>query len=112
MNNYIEREVTKKKVQDFLTTSFNTIESVIGHLFEESAGYTDDKGWISVKKRWPAEGQQVLVTIKDESGDTSYSYTTTGWHISTGDHWIVDNELTGWVTHWMPLPEPPKEAKQ
>lgn len=60
-------------------------------------------GWISVEDRLPEEGQSVLVHYVD------------GWmpvaHLLNGK-WYQSGGETSWlsVTHWMPLPEPPKEG--
>ena len=58
--------------------------------------------WISVRDRLPEEGQSVLIHYVD------------GWmpvaHLFNGK-WYASGGETSWlsVTHWMPLPEPPKE---
>jgi hypothetical protein len=62
--------------------------------------------WISVEDRLPPDGQTVLIW--------SAGYIYQGWYEKTslicGDFYdkdtclIIEN-----VTHWMPLPEPPKE---
>ena len=60
-----------------------------------------DEGWISVKDRLPKIGAKCLVYADGKM--------TVAKHIANND-WI-----TGvWFpvpTHWMPLPEPPKEEK-
>lgn len=78
----------------------------------------EDDNWISVKDRMPEEGKLVLVYDEDEGVEiASWHYcpdldyedevltenwiTTTGYKSVLGD---ID------VTHWQPLPEPPKEA--
>ena len=62
--------------------------------------------WISVKDRLPEFGEKVLIT--DVSGDVLvYSLEQT----CSGECWWED-EYWNWyndVTHWMPLPEPPKD---
>lgn len=62
--------------------------------------------WISTKDRLPDEDKEVLVAywFLPNNGDPS-------WIIETGRYlagkWV---QLEGYdVTHWMPLPEPPKE---
>lgn len=65
--------------------------------------------WISVEERLPTVGDKVIVAIRDESGDTRYDYTNEGWYSGDGYKWVVDDEFCSWVTHWRPLPEPPKE---
>ena len=56
-------------------------------------------GWISIKDRLPEAGSYVLVYL-----DFGYGYSiTTNSYIKSG---FVTCEKE--VTHWMPLPEPPK----
>jgi hypothetical protein len=56
--------------------------------------------WISVKDRFPKTPIDVLVF----NGDTQVGYFHKGfWRDFHGERNIKN------VTHWMPLPEPPKE---
>jgi hypothetical protein len=70
-------------------------------------------GWISCKDRMPEVNEPVLFIFNTESGFKAVMY---GWHetikgLGSGWHQAgvggarADEE----VTHWMPLPEPPKE---
>ena len=54
--------------------------------------------WISVKDRLPEDGVQVLACTKHGKAFSA--------HCEKGK-WRVSHSVT--VTHWMPLPEPPKE---
>ena len=63
-------------------------------------------GWISVKDKLPPYGQPVIVCrpyskdqLKVEQGCRDL-----------GDWWKVYGTRTKRVTHWMPLPQPPKEV--
>lgn len=80
--------------------------------------------WISVKERLPEEGQQVLVISHGWGehlvyvGEYKRVESETSWltGITTqASSWL----LWGWsylkkpqVTHWMPLPETPKEESK
>ena len=69
--------------------------------------------WISVEERLPNDDSVVIVAIHDVSGDTPFDFASFGWCLNgVGDDywWIVDNDICPYVTHWMPLPEPPKEV--
>lgn len=56
--------------------------------------------WISVKDRLPEEEARVLVYL-----DSNRSYTKTDTDRLINSKWVRwDRD----VTHWMPLPEPPK----
>ena len=56
-------------------------------------------GWISVKDRLPEDGQDVLVW--DDGGFAYIDVRLCGTWKYGGNYG---------VTHWMPLPEPPKEV--
>ena len=59
--------------------------------------------WISVNDRLPKSNTMVLVFVR--------GYADIGWYDGEHDEWrtgmiTLDNSE---ITHWMPLPEPPKE---
>ncbi len=59
--------------------------------------------WISVKDRLPENGKKVLVYCKENKNDYeigAYSDTYMGFFVR--QTWYEN------ITHWMPLPEPPK----
>ena len=60
--------------------------------------------WISVEERLPEIGVNVLTRTVGLLHPIS-----TGWYSPTRKNWCLDNGSTLKVTHWMPLPEPPKE---
>lgn len=72
--------------------------------------------WVSVEDRLPETDDWVLVWYCDKDGDF---FATVGkykeWKPTGERYWYtdVDNNETAWppvkITHWMPLPEPPKE---
>ena len=63
------------------------------------------QGWISVRDRLPEKGEEVLVF------DTRENWTGFAW-LRPDETWTAlgfDFPLDlGEVTHWMPLPQPPK----
>lgn len=63
--------------------------------------------WISVKERLPIDRlKKYLVAFRDAGGsivDMARYFPSDGW---TCDNWDVPQNL---ITHWMPLPEAPKE---
>ena len=74
--------------------------------FEEGLKYTSAK-WISVKDRLPEGGQVVLVIMPKGT-------VTLGGIRKKTQTWDVFLDVAIWTaepTHWMPLPEPPKEEK-
>lgn len=65
--------------------------------------------WISVKKRLPEIGKSVLIYYPKWGGDEIQVAKL------EGDRMMFDicgefNIGTGVITHWMPLPEPPKDG--
>ena len=68
--------------------------------------------WISVKDRLPESQADVLVVaFWHERWQTMM-----GWHSDMGKKWRVitphGEREPGGVTHWMPLPDPPKEERR
>ena len=60
--------------------------------------------WIPCSERMPEDDTEVIVSCTDDSGDSEFSYTTTGWHFK--GMWVVGNERSYFVRAWMPLPKP------
>lgn len=65
--------------------------------------------WTPVSEGPPKMGEDVLVTIKDDSADSPYYYTSTGWYYN--GIWVVDNTVCYQVAAWMEFPKPYKEDK-
>lgn len=61
--------------------------------------------WIPVTERLP-EKDGAFITAYSKGGVSQNWYMT--FHHG-GGKWYQNSEDTGEVTHWMPLPEPPKE---
>ena len=65
-------------------------------------------GWISVKDRMPEDETIVIAYVQHKIG----WYRMFAWHDMYGWHSSApefDDKESDYVTHWMPLPEPPKE---
>ncbi|MGV5967141.1 DUF551 domain-containing protein [Escherichia coli] len=66
-------------------------------------------GWISCSERMPEETSDIIV-VSDGIVMSGISYSRRdGFYIAALEY--DDDEPIGGVTHWMPLPEPPQEAK-
>lgn len=79
--------------------------------------------WISVNDRLPDEKPIMIAsTMHEKSSDFVLVYVdnitwpyprkiiATGRYDYSRGSWVVRNAFRGHVTHWMPLPEPPKEG--
>ena len=63
---------------------------------------SDSEKWISVEERLPPAEGLYLVAVKN---DHNRRYSKTAWFHANGG-WFSKQS----VTHWMPLPEPPREV--
>ncbi|EFN5625290.1 DUF551 domain-containing protein [Escherichia coli] len=71
-------------------------------------------GWISCSDRMPEKGQNVLISVNFDSSLVEpliCSARYTGSTFRSGDATIKPGNGIEQATHWMPLPEPPQEAK-
>ena len=70
-------------------------------------------GWISVKDRLPDNDDFVLVIVSGKAGNITLDNAIELAQFSMDEGWILEM-WPEWedpkVTHWMPLPEPPKEV--
>ena len=69
-----------------------------------------DMKWIPVTERLPDKFGEYLVTVQEETGNLYSDYADYDPHQQrwkTGLFLGVRDK----VTHWMPLPEPPKEVE-
>lgn len=84
-------------------------------------GYRDameKQKWIPVTERLPEIWEPVLVKyLNYNDGSAHPTYVDTAvlldgnvWYWWEGDIGDCDNEVKCTITHWMPLPEPPKEG--
>lgn len=101
-------EAKSDKVSEYIARKIQAVDMAIAALKEQDV---TDKNvgnkWISVKERLPEYDRKVLVT------DVRDGYISTGElmrHVE--DYWYCEDEMrlpTSEITHWMYLPEPPKE---
>ena len=112
------RLIDADKLRDYLQNHYNEVEALhrpndseylcgIGTCLDSIDADSFDvpdtyPAWISVKDELPAIGEPVL--IFDDASDMMFGF------MSSDGYWLeTGSELPCNVTHWMPLPEPPKE---
>lgn len=69
-------------------------------------------GWISVKDRMPDDGEGVLALVSGKYGNATFESAYELAEYSKKEGWILcyfPEFADPDVSHWMPLPEPPKE---
>ena len=68
---------------------------------------TKEMKWISVKDRLPETGKRVLVFGTWD--DVHSAYFSVKQNAFFDDSFAPERNITEFITHWIPLPEPPKE---
>ena len=105
----IANGVTINRGTEYTPVAYNLSPTAARFLLKENGELiplTTCQQWIPVSERYPNHGDVVLIYTKDKDiqvfqWDNEYD----GW---VGDRY---NYSTKYVTHWMPLPEPPKEGE-
>ncbi len=92
------REKLVELLDDFVSYEYNT-EELVDELIDHGVTVQE---WISVKDRLPEDNKEVLIYCG--------SYHELGWYESDNKSWRSDflGCCTDDITHWMPLPQPPK----
>ena len=90
-----ESKLCSKRFDD--QYSDHTISIIADHLIANGVTVQE---WISVKDRLPEKDEIVIICT-----DKNFIYAGE----LVGDTWFLDNDSwTATVTHWMPIPRPPK----
>ena len=122
----IDADALTKEIEDFNCKNCNHYNHVRCRAcqIDDALSYIDDaptvedtnvpSKWISVKERLPETRHAVLVYTPHHKNIWAASMHEDGnWYIwSPGGKVLLDPDWHGPITHWMPLPEPPKEVKQ
>lgn len=112
MTEYIEREKLLAKIDEAFFETDPDGKEQIGVLKcraiirESPAADVAPVNWISVKDRLPEQTARCLVARWDSVTKTPFIDIL--WH-ENGVWWNRQHGGNYAVTHWMPLPEPPKE---
>ncbi|WP_435050866.1 DUF551 domain-containing protein [Escherichia coli] len=100
---YLNSNIVEKVDDDRI----EAVKAVLRRLAGNSPVIPD--GWISCSERMPEETSDIIV-VSDGIVMSGISYSRRdGFYIAALEY--DDDEPIGGVTHWMPLPEPPQEAK-
>ena len=71
--------------------------------------------WVDVRCRLPEKDGPCLVFV--ETADADRPYTGCAWYTPPGTPgceagwWFINSFFVPCITHWMPLPAPPKERR-
>lgn len=110
MSDYISREAVVEFIRSY-RCSTDVAFHMEHHLNEIPAADVRPR-WIPVGERLPEEWWPVLGLIKFHEKEEPPAQQVL-WYLGNG-HWrevwrgdMIEND----VTHWLPLPEPPKEGK-
>lgn len=78
---------------------------------ERDAALAKVPKWISVKERLPEDdGEYLVLKVHNYRKDDGWMAQEVALFLRTRDpEWVIGNLCE--VTHWMPLPEPPKDTK-
>lgn len=68
-------------------------------------------GWISVKDRLPEDEQVITLKLRESNGLRFACLDIVSGYGDLDDFGFVHTQCGDRTTHWMPLPEPPKEEE-
>ena len=118
MNDLIDRQAAidelegRIKVNGYSNVALvSELNRCIGYIMRLPSAQPEPQ-WIPCSKRLPNAQDVVIVSIRDETGDTAYNYTSHGWLTTDKEYWIVDDDINHYVVAWMPLPEPWKGEEE
>ena len=112
MNDYISRQwLVECAEEGWIKFDTQEDENRFVHLIRDIAPSAQpEQRWIPCSERLPEAQTEVIVSCTDDSGDTKFRYTSSGWVTTNKEYWIVDNEINNFVVAWREMPEPYKEG--
>ena len=83
-------------------------DEVIGRFEKSGVEFETTAGWIDVNEKLPNSDTFILVCLLGKFLKASYFFKNSdGSNNFSTDYDVWDCIYTDYVTHWMPLPEPP-----
>ena len=82
----------------------SAIQAMTSYLYPHE---TTDNGWYPLDRKVPAQNQVVIVW----DGHKVYCDTYAGKGPDGPNLWYHGHREHGQITHWRPIPDPPKEQK-
>ena len=98
--------ISRAAVLDEIHKYMEERDYTIGTLYDNICEMPSAQQWIPCSERLPEDEEEVIVSVRDDSGDNTLNYSSSGWYACAGDFWVVDNEANERVVAWMPLPAP------
>ena len=117
-NRLIYADELKRRIIAFATgchTTYLTVDNII-MLLNQADTVDAVPAWIPVTERLPENNRPVMVYLKNYTIQGGYvvhigTYDTAGFWFLRTQPGISSFPVHDWVvTHWMPLPEPPKDG--
>ena len=114
MAEYIEREALLKFIENGINNpdrkeafGYDAVEILGKVQYMPAADVAPVRRWIPVAERLPEKNKEVVGWYKDNPF-SPFRYGIVSWN---GHGWVFTyaQRYVDAVTHWMPLPEPPKE---
>ena len=65
-----------------------------------------ERRWIPVSERLPKDGERVIAYFPEETESVGEAT----FRLTEENQWLTEHGSWFLVTHWMPLPEPPRMA--
>lgn len=105
----LEAEVERLRTESVsFKTSWRTAADTIEKLSQELVRLREANRWMPTGERLPEQGQQVLCYAKNDNGQTGIDV---DWRSCMNGNFGAAVSAGMEVTHWRPLPEPPKEVE-
>ena len=108
------REISLEDFEWAVGSPSMAINSIAKEAILSASNQENNEGWIGVEDRLPMVGKYYLVF--DGENIQRALYKKQEWYLETGrtisgklTHAFSRDNWTEFVTHWMPLPNPPKE---